>query len=230
MNNNFSEEELIEKYGPMISKLSYRMIQNESIAKEAAQEAWLEILKSLSSFKGLSKISTWVYTIAKRTIWKYIKKEITYTEKMVDDYFSLDEIPCPHDSIAEKKVWVKEQCDRCFTAGYHCLTNEARIEKILVDIVGLTYSEVSKIINKSGETIRKSINRSRIKIKNFMDKNCAIFNSEATCRCRIKKTVNEVDLSLEYQKIKKEFKDKIIPQILEKLVPEKNYIRNSNNR
>ena len=58
----------IREYGKMISILSNRMVFNKEIAQEAAQEVWVELLRSLPSFKGESKLSTWIYSIAKRVI------------------------------------------------------------------------------------------------------------------------------------------------------------------
>lgn len=40
---------LVEQYGRMVATIAHRMIQNKEIAKEAAQEVWYEIFKSLSS-------------------------------------------------------------------------------------------------------------------------------------------------------------------------------------
>ena len=62
---------LVKKYGNMISTIAHRMIQNKEIACEAAQEVWYELCKSISSFKGDSEFSTWIYTIARRTISRY---------------------------------------------------------------------------------------------------------------------------------------------------------------
>ena len=46
---------LVKEYGNMISMIAHRMIQNKEIAREAAQEVWYELCKSISSFKGDSR-------------------------------------------------------------------------------------------------------------------------------------------------------------------------------
>ncbi len=46
-----SKEEITKEYRGLVSAISHRMIQNPEIAKDAAQEAWMEILKSLSESK-----------------------------------------------------------------------------------------------------------------------------------------------------------------------------------
>ncbi len=45
-------KEIVEQYGVMVSSIAHRMIQNKEIAKEAAQEVWYEIIKSIDSFNG----------------------------------------------------------------------------------------------------------------------------------------------------------------------------------
>lgn len=216
-------EELIKDFGPLVSKICRRMISDKAAAEDAAQEVWMEIIKSLPTFQGKSKLSTWIFTIARRTVARYAQKEMTYTRQMVNSFFNLDEIPCPHSSLPEKKAWVKESCDNCFTAGYHCLSNEARLEKILKDIAGLSFEEIARILDKDVQSIRKSVVRSRAKLKNFLTKDCAILNPEGTCRCRIKKVVYELDLNAEYQKLRVQMKNQILPKIMEQFTPKINY-------
>jgi len=74
-----TKEEITKECRGLVSALSHRMIQNPEIAKDAAQEAWMEILKSLKTFKGESKISTWIYTIVSRVILRQAKNEKVYS-------------------------------------------------------------------------------------------------------------------------------------------------------
>jgi RNA polymerase sigma-70 factor (ECF subfamily) len=61
-------DRIIHEYGTLVSSMCRRMIQDEDTAKDAAQEVWMAVIKSLPSFQGKSKISTWIYTIAYRVI------------------------------------------------------------------------------------------------------------------------------------------------------------------
>ena len=57
-----NRKDLVEHYGTMVATIAHRMIQNREIAKEAAQEVWYEVFKSLPSFNADSELSTWIYT------------------------------------------------------------------------------------------------------------------------------------------------------------------------
>ncbi len=48
-----TKEEITKEYSGLVSVISHRMIQNPEIAKDAAQEAWMEILKSLKTLKSM---------------------------------------------------------------------------------------------------------------------------------------------------------------------------------
>jgi RNA polymerase sigma factor (sigma-70 family) len=72
---SISPVHIIEQYGPLVSSIAYRMTRNSALAEDAAQEAWLQIFKRLPSFEGRSSLSTWIYTIASRTILRYMKSE-----------------------------------------------------------------------------------------------------------------------------------------------------------
>ncbi|MBI4672040.1 MAG: sigma-70 family RNA polymerase sigma factor [Chloroflexi bacterium] len=104
---------LVENYGRMVSSLCRRMIDDEETARDAAQEAWLEIIKSLPSFRGDSKVSTWIYAITCRVVMHRAQAEKIYSTRFLKGYFHEKERDLPsfsHDW--EKKLWVKEMCDK----------------------------------------------------------------------------------------------------------------------
>ncbi|HOH89709.1 MAG TPA: sigma-70 family RNA polymerase sigma factor, partial [Bacillota bacterium] len=78
---------IVEKYGSLVSSICRRMIQNAEDAKDAAQEAWAEIIKGLPSFKGESKLSTWIYTVTYHSVMHFCQKDKIYSTKFLRDYF-----------------------------------------------------------------------------------------------------------------------------------------------
>lgn len=202
-----STEHITREYGGLVSAISYRMIQNPEMAKDAAQEAWMEILKSLQAFKGEAKISTWIYTIAARVILRHAKKEKVYSTSYLSDYFRAGERESPFEQELDKRRWVKQMCDKCMTGILHCLSNQDRLLYILYDIAGLSYKELSEIFDEQENTVRKKVSRSRKKLHNFLNEECVLFNPAGNCSCRMKKHVIAVDLPAEYQKMKQTVKD-----------------------
>ncbi|MCL1830784.1 MAG: sigma-70 family RNA polymerase sigma factor [Oscillospiraceae bacterium] len=214
----------IRQYGKMISILSNRMISNKEIAMEAAQEVWVEVIKSLPSFRNESKLSTFIYIIAKRVISRYAAKERQYSLEFLHQYITGEDRELPEEiGDVEKDIWIKEECDRCLTGLFHCLTGEARLTYLFRDVIGLDYAEIAGIMEQNRQYIRKSVSRSRLRLKNFLNNDCRIFNPGSSCSCRMHRLLNDIDLPHEYKRIRELSKDISILKQAEMVLPSKNY-------
>jgi RNA polymerase sigma factor (sigma-70 family) len=206
----------------MVSSISHRMIQNKELSKEASQEVWYEVIKSINSFNGDSELSTWIYTIAKRTILRYSKNEKISTIIELEQFRALPEVEYS-GSEENRRDWIKERCDWCLTALNHCLNNDARLIFIFRENVGLSYKQISDIMEMKEDNIRQISSRSLSKISNFLNDTCPLYNPEGTCKCRICKQVLSIDLDKEYSIVKKLIRLADLYQKFDKDLPRKNY-------
>lgn len=221
---NILSNDDITEYGKMISILSNRMISNKDVAQEAAQEAWLEVFQSLPSFKNESKLSTWIYTIARRVIYKYAVNERHHSFEFLHDFLDGNDRNLPNNiNDFEKDLWIKEECDRCLTGLFHCLSKDVRMIYLFRDVIQLPYSEIALIMNKDEQYIRKIMSRSRAKLKNFLNNECRIFNPNSICKCRMNTLLNNINLPEEYQRIRDLGKRISIFRQADKILPSKNY-------
>ncbi len=55
---------LVEKYRRQMVHYMYRMVHNQAIAEELAQEVFLRVYRARASYRAEAKFSTWVYRIA----------------------------------------------------------------------------------------------------------------------------------------------------------------------
>jgi RNA polymerase sigma-70 factor (ECF subfamily) len=64
---------LLEKHrGPVIHFL-YRMVQNQAVAEELAQEVFLRVFKSRTSYEPTAKFTTWLFRIASHLALNWIR-------------------------------------------------------------------------------------------------------------------------------------------------------------
>ncbi len=223
--SNHLSDIAVREYGPLISSICRRLIQDPEIAEDAAQEVWVQVIKSLPSFKGDSKLSTWIYAIAYRVAKDYSIRERTYSVRFLRDYFHQDGEPqfTGNSKNPEKAFWVKEMCDRCLTGILHCLETEARIIHVFREIAGLSYLEIADIVEKDETTVRQIVSRTRRKLTNFMNDECMLYNPNGKCRCRMRGHINSIGLAEEYRKINEILKRVNVFQRFEKVFPKKNY-------
>ena len=198
---DLSLDDIARDYGRMVSSVCRRMITEEDSARDAAQQVWAEIVRSFPSFRGESKVSTWIYTITRRIAADHAINEKTYSLRFVREYFNAGDIEPPIDTDPDKEIWVKQMCDRCVTAMLHCVDNETRLAHLFRDVADLDYDEIAEILGKDKTAVRKMVSRSRKRINSFLHDRCAIYNPGGDCRCRILKHVKDVNLAAEYAKI-----------------------------
>lgn len=213
---------LVDKYGLNVSRLVHRMLTDRELAKDAIQEVWYEVLKSLDSFKGDSEISTWIYTIAKRTILKYSKNERLVFSFDIELWVSKSQINYD-DSEDHKEEWIKEKCDDCITAFCHCLTSDARLIFLFKEYLDLSYEQVSKIMDLSEDNVRQISSRSLKKIRSYMNKDCILLNPLGNCGCRIKNVIKSIDYDKKYGQIADAFRLVDFYNKFDRELPRKNY-------
>lgn len=214
---------IINSYGPMVSSISRRMIRNEEDAKDAAQEAWVEILKGVSGYRGDAGISTWIYTVAYHSVINYSKKDKLYSTRFLKDYFHKEQLDIPYNVDYDKDIWIKEMCDKCLTGILHCLDTESRMAYLFRDVAGLPYENIGEILEKDPSSLRKVVSRSRAKLNNFLNSECMLYNPKGTCKCRMKNLVTDIKLADEYSKIRVLAGRVNLYLESQKVLPQKNY-------
>lgn len=81
---------LVEKHKDWVYTIVVRILRSHEDAEEIAQDVFMKAYKSLKSFKGKSKFSTWLYSIAYNTaITKTRKRKLSTTDledEMIRNY------------------------------------------------------------------------------------------------------------------------------------------------
>ena len=81
---------IVEKYQDIVFSIALKVLRNREDAEEIAQESFIKAFKSLHTFKGNAKFSTWLYRITYNTcISEVRKKKIHFTS--TDDIQIRDE-------------------------------------------------------------------------------------------------------------------------------------------
>jgi len=75
---------LLNRYGKQIFSLIVKIVDNREDAEELAQDVFVKAYKSLSSFRGDSSFSTWIYRIAYNIA-------VSATRKKSGNFVSIDE-------------------------------------------------------------------------------------------------------------------------------------------
>lgn len=156
---------LVTKYKDMIFTLALRMVGNREDAEEVAQDSFVKAYKSLSTFKGTSKFSTWLYRIVYNTSLDYLKKKkrVVFSEHI--------------DQINESDVGVMQNALTYIEAEERKAMIQKALQKLPEDdsaILTLFYfeelslKEISEVVQLSYDNVKIKLHRSRKKLYHIL--------------------------------------------------------------
>ena len=67
--------ELFEKYYIDVYTYLYSLCHDASLSEDLASDVFLEVVKSISTFRGQSDIKTWLFSIARHRWFTYLKRK-----------------------------------------------------------------------------------------------------------------------------------------------------------
>ena len=118
--------ELFENYYKDIYTYLFSLCHDASLSEDLASEVFLEVVRSISTFRGQSDIKTWLFSIARRRWYAYLKgkKRQVQTESIHDLYDS--EEPGSTDVKNEVEEIIRELLSVETPPDQRCGSNENR--------------------------------------------------------------------------------------------------------
>jgi RNA polymerase sigma-70 factor (ECF subfamily) len=83
--NQFAYADLVKRHQRFVFTLAMRFAKGREDAEEIAQDCFVKAYRSLASFQGQSKFSTWLYSIVYTTAMTFLRKKRLDTESIDDE-------------------------------------------------------------------------------------------------------------------------------------------------
>ena len=164
---------IVETWQNMVFNTALGIVQNSEDAEDIAQEAFVQVHQSIGSFKGESKFSTWLYriTVAKALDHerrKKRKKRFAFVKSLFGDESEVVVHPPDfnHPGVALDK---KENAAVLFRAISELPENQ-RIAFTLHKVDGLSYQEVSEVMNTSVSSVESLMHRAKTNLRKQLEK------------------------------------------------------------
>ncbi len=162
--------ELIRLYEKRIFQLVLRMLGDRGEAEDVAQDVFLTVFKSIDSFRGDSKLSTWLYRIAtnhcKNRI-KYLDRRARGKKTELDDLSEHDRVESASMSASAHVARPDQQAEAnqmetIMRRAIGELDEEQRELVILRDVENLSYEEIQAITGLPEGTVKSRLHRARL--------------------------------------------------------------------
>lgn len=202
MTNN--ELEFQNIYNTFQAKIHFYLerIVGEHEADDLTQEVFLKVNKGLRSFRGESKLSTWIYRIATNVARDKLRSP-TFRD-MVQNRLTDDSIPEDKMPTEARVVWMKEklpsveqqlirkEMNECIRSFVDKLPEKYKTALVLSELEGFTNQEIAQILSVSLDTVKIRLHRAREKIKKELETHCDFYRDERNeLACDLKSAFSE---------------------------------------
>ena len=157
---------LINRYKDLVFTLAYRMLKNREEAEEVSQDTFIKVYKSLSTFKGDSKLSTWVYRIAYNKCLDTIKKNKKYSKNIEINEITFNKLDTIDNALDKMIVDEKHRLIR------NCVNQLSANDSALITLFyfeELSLEDISKIVKIEANTIKVKLFRARKKLASILE-------------------------------------------------------------
>jgi RNA polymerase sigma factor (sigma-70 family) len=160
--------QIVERYQNYVFSLVLRFVENREDAEEIAQDIFVKAYRSLADFRGESKFSTWLFTIARTSCISFLRKKKLDTQSLDNERTGIQLA----NKESEFRADIVEQKSR------HAMLNKS-ISMLSVDdsqVLTLFYKgeqtleEIGKIMRLDPNTVKVKLHRARQRLKDKMEK------------------------------------------------------------
>lgn len=175
--NSTAFNQLVERYQLKVLRICKGFVGQMADAEDITQDVFIEVLRSITSFRGDSQFSTWIYRIAVNKSINFLNKKKRerifqsiegFFQKSNDNVYNLSD---EGQFAADKKIGISET-RALLKRALNGLPENQRIAFILAKYQDLSYKEIAEVMGLSLSAVESLLFRAKSNLqKSILEKN-----------------------------------------------------------
>jgi RNA polymerase sigma-70 factor (ECF subfamily) len=156
---------LVERHQARVFNVALRVLGDADDARDAAQDAFLSMLRKLSQFRGDSAFTTWLHRVTVNSCYDILRKRRRQPvlRLIADEDDPAPDIGPPVPDHADATV---DSID--VTRALQLIPEEYRVTLVLADVQDLPYEEIARVLDVPVGTVKSRVHRGRIALARAM--------------------------------------------------------------
>ena len=169
---------LYDQFRPRVLRYVTQLV-GETEAEDVAQSVMLKVNEGLSSFRGDSSVSTWIYRIATNEAVDKLRQKATQPRTETEYEFDEDDLPPSAQSPSVETAAIREEMSACIGEFVTRLPENYKTVMILSEFEGFTNGEIAAILGLTLDTVKIRLHRARAKLRKDLEAGCTLYRDEA---------------------------------------------------
>jgi RNA polymerase sigma factor (sigma-70 family) len=167
--NQQAYADLVKRHQRFVFTLAMRFAKGREDAEEIAQDCFIKAYRSLASFQGQSKFSTWLYSIVYTTAMTFLRKKRVDTDS-IDDENTFIQVESQVSAYDINNAENKSRSFYLSQAIAQLLPDDAAI--ITMFYKGeQSLEEIAQAIGMEANTVKVKLFRARQRLKEKLERN-----------------------------------------------------------
>lgn len=169
--------------------LAMRFTSDPDEAADATQDVLVQVITSLSTFQGASRLTTWAWTIAVRHLRRREPGPVARSVGDPTEYADwLDaHVQDRSGGTPEDDALFAALCSEvrlaCTSGMLLTLTPDARLSYILGDLFELSAEDAAEVLGITAAAQRQRLSRARAAVRPIIAGRCGLTTTAASCSC-----------------------------------------------
>ena len=156
---------LVEKYQRRLNRLLSRMVRDQSEIEDTVQDSFVKAYRAINNFRGDSAFYTWLYRIgintAKNHLVKLGKRPKAMNDVEIEEIENFEDAQDLRNIDTPESSMMNNQIATAVNQTIEALPDELKQAISLREMDGLSYEEISELMNCPIGTVRSRIFRAR---------------------------------------------------------------------
>jgi len=156
---------LVEKYQRRLTRLLSRMVRDQSEIEDIVQDSFIKAYRAINNFRGDSAFYTWLYRIGINTAKNYLvklgKRPKAMNDVEIEDIENFEDAQDLRNLETPESSMMSSQIITSVNQTIESLPDELKEAISLREMDGLSYEEISDLMNCPIGTVRSRIFRAR---------------------------------------------------------------------
>lgn len=162
-------EFLYQLHGRRVYALCLRMVNNPADAEDLAQEAFLQLFRKISTFRGESAFSTWLHRMTVNVVLMRLRKKSLPTDSLEETIDPDAENSAPKRDVGAPDLRLSGAVDRVnLERSIEKLPPGYRTVFVLHDVQGYEHNEIAGIMGCSVGNSKSQLHKARTRLRELL--------------------------------------------------------------
>jgi RNA polymerase sigma-70 factor (ECF subfamily) len=168
-------EQLVRNYTPRLLRVARRLLGNDDEARDALQDAFISVFRSIRSFEAGSRLSTWLHRVVVNAALMKLRTRRRHPEEEIEKYLPLFQedghqiVPSVEWMESAETALQRKEMRQLVRAAIDRLPDTHRTVLLLRDIEELSTEETAEILGISTTAAKLRLHRARQALRTQLD-------------------------------------------------------------